>query len=72
MHHWSYLLSERLEFIIERMEIKKKKKGIPKTKEAKEIKLVGKKWKRSESASESVKEVVVKRWKESEDSEFQA
>jgi len=40
MHHFSYLLSNRLDFIIERMEVKKKKKPIPKSKETK---IVGKK-----------------------------
>lgn len=65
MHHFSYLLSNWLDFIIERMEVKKKKKPIPKTKETK---VVGKKWKWSESESFGGS----KWWKESESSEFEA
>lgn len=54
------------------METKKKTKGkaqtkIPKTKE-KESKVVGKKWKRSESGS--LKDVPVKRRKDSDSSEY--
>jgi len=72
MHHQSNLFLNWLDFIIEWMETKKKPKGkaqnkIPKTKE-KESKVIGKKWKRSES--ESLKDVPVKRRKDSDSSEY--